>query len=110
MAHSPNGRGCEDNQRCADDRKPDVSHHAVILASARPLPRTWAAIRAQLEFDGVLLRLKPLGLHRVHLAPQAGRRGDFVEPALVGLPAGFEGAAVKPWVGSQSKVLAICHA
>jgi hypothetical protein len=30
----------------------------------------------------------------VHLAPKPGHRGDFVEPALIGVPLRFEGVAI----------------
>jgi hypothetical protein len=47
-------------------------------------------VEAQLPLDEALLGLKPLGFRRMHLAPQAGHGGNFIEPACVDLPARFE--------------------
>jgi hypothetical protein len=67
--------------------------HARILRRARPAAEAGSSFGPKLEFDRVLRGFKGLRLRGVQLATKAGHCGDFVQPALVGLPLRFEGVA-----------------
>jgi hypothetical protein len=51
------------------DRLPRLRFMAVILGAAGPLPKTGTALRAQLEFDSILLRFEALDFRAAYFAP-----------------------------------------